>query len=329
MLYSKIDNQLKKLSTCLIKTDKGVKKLSRLLMKQGSSLTSIDLINTLVTLGEDMSSYGTGTLVFDGQGILLTQPGSHSFVIPNNVTKVHMVAIGAGGSGGLGGGAGAGGGGGGLAAVNNVAATSGQVLSISVGQGGAANTSTSDGFDGGTSLIQGYIQASGGSKGLMEKGNGGQGGIGSFDVSLTGVVIGTGGQGGLALSNNVIDGAGGGGAAGYGGSGGQGGGVDNAGTPINGSTGQLGGGGGGGAASGEGVGGHGGGVGPFGMGSNGTGAVNNSTTVGYNANAGSVSSDYPTFYFGAGSGGADDSADSFAAQNGAVLICWGEPLTLS
>ncbi|WP_298774504.1 hypothetical protein [uncultured Shewanella sp.] len=338
MLYTKIDNQLKKLSTCLIQTSHGVKKLSRLIMKQGQTVTTIAMPDSFPVLGEDKTPYDSGTLVFNGLGILFTQPGAHTFTIPFGVKKVHMVAIGAGGSGGLGGDHGSGGGGGGLAALNDVAVGPGQALDIDVGAGGKGavnNTAYGFGIDGGDSQVQGYLLATGGKKGGSDgaaNNAAGEGGEGNIIISnVDDFVVGTGGSGGLSnpTTGIAVDGGGGGGAAGYGGNGGNGAGDVN-GAVSNASGGVLGGGGGGGTTNSGFRGGMGGGVGAFGIGSAGSGGASSTTgRNGFPGEAGSQHLSYPNDVFGAGSGGADNVEITVDAQNGAVLICWGEPLVLS
>jgi hypothetical protein len=330
MSYTKVNGQIKKITSCFINTSEGIKKLTRIITRQGGEIIENVMSDYFPTLGDDKAGYGSGIIVFEGRGILFTEPKAHSFRIPLGVSKVHMVAIGAGGSGGLGVGAGSGGGGGGLAAVNNVDITPGQNLTINVGRGGQGYTSVSLGESGQESSIVGYIKAFGGQGGLQGNVVGGAGGSGEADNSsqefLT-LVIGRGGQGGISKGSSH-DGSGGGGAAGYGGIGGKGGGVNTSGVAVNGSNGQKGGGGGGGSAANRGVGGHGGGVSPFGLGMGGSGAINSATAAGTSGGAGSINSSYSEYTFGGGSGGVDHPGSSLDAQDGAILILWGEPLSL-
>lgn len=216
--------------------------------------------------------------------------GTTSFTVPDGVTTMSAVCIGAGG-----GGSGsendergsAGGGGGGLSwAVFSV--RPGDVFDIQVGYGGAAGAAslTGNGGNGSTSSIvlasrlgvggvdELVMQATGGSGGqraATDTGTGiaGGGGSGSVNISnpyntvfLTGG--GTGGSGGF--SNNI--GCGGGGAAGYSGNGGNGGDAANA---PQAAAGNSGGGGGGGNSSTLGYGG--GGTGGYGFSGTGQGAA--------------------------------------------------------
>lgn len=66
-----------------------------------------------------------------------TSPGTYSFIVPANVESISMVAVGGGGGGAQNVEDGGGGGGGALAYSNNVAVTPGEVLTVTVGQGGA------------------------------------------------------------------------------------------------------------------------------------------------------------------------------------------------
>ncbi len=66
-----------------------------------------------------------------------TSPGTYTFIVPANVESVSMVAVGAGGGGAQNVNDGGGGGGGALAYTNNVAVIPGEVLTVTVGQGGA------------------------------------------------------------------------------------------------------------------------------------------------------------------------------------------------
>jgi len=173
------------------------------------------------------------------------------------------------------------------------------------------------------SLIKHYIQATGGSGGDIEGKPGGAGGNGKIiKQSATATpVTGNGGNGGNGVDGGT-DGAGGGGAAGYGGNGGNGGGTQSS------QPGQKGGGSGGGAAGDSGVGGMGGCTGIFGKHTSGQTVANVTTKIGIPGKTGSINSKYSDKNYGGGSGGADEPENSVNAKDGAVLICWGEPINI-
>jgi hypothetical protein len=221
-------------------------------------------------------------------------PGTYQFTVPEGVSSLSGVVIGAGGGGAgsdaTNSGSGGGGGGGTTWAVFGV--QPGDVLTITVGTGGTGGNQVS-GLAGGTSSIritsrigvgaidQTIIQALGGGGGIrIAAGTGGSGGTGNSVINNVYCPIylnggGTGGSGGTGTGGA----SGGGGAGGYNGNGGNGGngsvvGVTN---PTAAVTNSGGGGGGGGSASGLGYGG--GGTGSFGFSGTGQGAagVNNSS----------------------------------------------------
>ncbi len=333
MLYIKEEDKVKKISRCFYVTSdksKQLRQLHRLYFVKDTQLRKINITENWFILGREGDTYGAGIIVLEGRGILFDKPGGdYTFTIPENIRTIHMVAIGAGGSGGRNDGQGFGGGGGGLAAVINQSVTQQERLTITVGRGGNALTGdvTGKGSDGEKSSIKNYIKAEGGGGGDIYKsgkggGTGGQGEIIKDRATHTAAVIGTGGNGG-----SQTDGGGGGGAAGYGGSGGHGGGQEAS------QSGQQGGGGGGGSGSNsnhsEGVGGMGGGVSPFGKGADGDAGLSNETIDGEPGIGGSIKTSYQDKCYGGGSGGADYPSSTVAAQNGAVLICWGEPLPIT
>ncbi len=226
--------------------------------------------------------------------------GECGWTVPDNVTSVSVVVVGAGG--------GthrsarpSGGGGGGELCYGTMAVTPGTVMSITVGRygvGGAGNGGDSS-FD--------IMTAHGGhapdtcedcQEWLAPGGKGGTGGT-----------VGTcfpGGDGGSFIGDTSIEGGdsylgGGGGAGGYAGPGGKGGDASNNSCPNNATAGKGGGGGGGGSASDrnasgtDGIGGGGGGVGLLGLGASGaagasycfTGLEGTSYAAGYPGTGGS------------------------------------------
>lgn len=153
-----------------------------------------------------------------GQQEWLT-PGTYQFTVPAFVSQISAVAVGAGGAGRatdpL-----IAGGGGGLHWVNNAQVKAGDVLTVTVGAGPAAN-------DGGLFAPDSSVQRADGT--YIVRGGGGQSGTGggttgglggSTYVSTLGGGGGNGGQGGGATT---VKPAGGGGAGGYAGQGGEGG----------------------------------------------------------------------------------------------------------
>jgi len=152
-----------------------------------------------------------------------TTTGTQTWVVPQGVFDVSIVAVGGGGGGGGNTGAdgpgSAAGGGGGLGWVNNVEVTPGESYTVAVGAGGTAGTTTSDGGDGGDSFVEidgTTIVLGGGGDGGVANNAPAQGGAGG---GFQGDGGGNGGTGGPALFNG--GGAGGGGAGGYTGDGGD------------------------------------------------------------------------------------------------------------
>ncbi|WP_428240546.1 glycine-rich domain-containing protein [Gynuella sp.] len=318
MMYFKKDQELRALTRCFIKDGNNARQLQQLHTVRGEQLHQSVFGRPTITIGQDGDNVGGGLVVLNGCGIIFTDPGSYTFTVPTGVQHLHMVVVGAGGSGGRGPGIGSGGGGGGLAAANSIKPLTNS-LSITVGAGGAGHDQDSQGDDGGDSAILNYLKATGGKSGRMEEATGGNGGIGMGII--TQAIIGQGGTGGFALEEG-FDAGGGGGAGGYGGNGGTGGGLN--GNPGPGSHGA---GGGGGSGSESGTGGQGGGVGLFGKGADGLAGQNSQGAQGGAGGPGSLLQQYP-YVAGGGGGGGDEPGFSNAGQNGAVMICWGEPLKL-
>ena len=251
-----------------------------------------------------------------------------SWTVPENVTSLSAVAIGAGGGGRATTSGGGGGGGGALAYGNGIAVTPGERLTVEIGKGGAAS-GTSGGTGGTTTIKRGttILLSAGGGAGATSL-TGGLGGVGGGSERDGGGDGGAGGNGAIAV------GGGGGGAGGYTGAGG-GGGSYGATTAV-GSSGvaSSGGGGGGGAGGGSSNGGAGGGgVGITGSGSNGIGGLVHPTLIyglgGGAGSAGSIGGDGTSVSggaggaYGGGGGGADDTGLLGGGANGAVRIIYG------
>ena len=268
---------------------------------------------------------------------LFTTVGSWVFFVPEGVTSISMVCVGAGGRGGTfrSGNSyrtGGGGGGGGLGYKNNVAVSPGEQLTIEVGSAtsrlsGAGNSRVLRGGHLGVVLCAGNR---GGDAPVNEYGQGEGGGY-------TGDGGGKGGNGGYANSR-VGSGGAGGGAGGYSGAGGAGGGIGSS------STGRGAGGSGGGAGGGNssqdtginaGGGGGGGGVGLEGQGNSASARGITRFAGGYGGSGGSSGVNGSSSRsgtggrYGGGGGGGDSwsagvgtrAASNFGAQ-GAVRIIW-------
>ena len=249
-----------------------------------------------------------------------TTPGSYSWIVPEGITTISVVAIGGGAAGG---GCGiAGGGGAGLGYKNNIAITT-TSYNLVVGTRGIGYSTGQYAYGGGTSGTASYFGSS-----CLVKGCGGlnnrhyaqgYGGAGGYFVGDGG---GTGGQGGVGNPSRY--GGGGGGAGGYCGTGGNG----SSGYSLTCATaGTNGAGGGGGAFSG------GGGVGVFGRGPNGSAG---NYTQGYSGggggscgSTGTCSIYGGTVYGGSGGtfgGGGGSQFGNYgipgSGGNGAVRIAW-------
>ena len=284
------------------------------------------------------------------------------WIVPEDVTNISVLCVGAGGGGNN---YGTGGGGGALVYRNNVTVTPGQIITINAGMAGQ-----NDGTYGTTNASRAGGNANVTIAGVFTNAGGGLGGRttrGEYTVQSSidnsfgagGIPTGTytagysGGKGGNYYYPDVNVGAsggtGGGGAAGYAGNGGRG--SDNmigpgswyAGVQYlgnNATDGNGGGGGGGGAASNPSaryqMGGPGGGVGLFGQGNNGTRGVLNLGNPGSNGGGGSdggngavgngetVESATASFggSYGGGGGGLSDSSGGTYGGNAAVRIVW-------
>ena len=106
------------------------------------TLTSISGVSTFVTIND------TSTTLVAGDEVI-TSTGSGTFTVPNGVTKVSIMAVGAGAGSGttaaLGAGQVTGGGGAGAVGIlNNLSVTPGQTITYNVGAGGAGNNNGGD-----------------------------------------------------------------------------------------------------------------------------------------------------------------------------------------
>lgn len=258
--------------------------------------TSIDNQNRIMFVANGATVFaapaGTRQLSTNGQQAF-TEPGIYTFVVPEGVTRIGAVLVGAGG----GSTNASGGGGGGLRYINNAAVTAGETLTVEVGAPSGSNGGNSE-IRRGTTVL---VMAGGGAGGVGGR-NGGQGTAIAGDIGG-----GNGGTGGTASASYI---AGGGGAGGYSGVGGNGGSSAAAGT--------IGAGGGGGgstslpiAQAANQLGG--GGVGLFGVVSNGA-ANGGGGSGGENGQLGGKGGKYG----GGGSGGSQ-------GGQGAVRIIWGSP----
>lgn len=173
-----------------------------------------------------------------------TSPGSHSFTVPANVTRIRVIAIGGGGGGASYGGGGGGGGGG----ERLVEVVPGQQFSVVVGAGGPGGSYASAGSAGSSSSFGALLTATGGGGGRT--GTDHSGGVafdstpGAGGTAVGADVIYPGGSGGKGGVSGRSPTSGGNGSA-YSGGGGGGGDVYQAGGG-GGTGGTLGGGGGGG-----------------------------------------------------------------------------------
>jgi hypothetical protein len=257
--------------------------------------------------------------------IEFTTPGTYTWVAPN-ITKVSVVAVGAGGGGVQGGGSGdgyrgGGGGGGGLVWVNNVTVTAGTTYSVTVGTGGPIDSPTTNG--GNSWFISNtYIVAAGGGAGQNAAN---PQAFGGYYINNSGFAGGGGNGGRGGYAGGSFSGTGGGGAGGYTGDGGQGstGGYGGTNTATAGS----GGGGGGGGKNGGWAAGAGGGVGLWGAGANGAAGADGGQG-GFGGSGGLQGGDSSTGTggrFGGGGGGGTQNRGASVptpGSRGGVRIMW-------
>jgi hypothetical protein len=262
-----------------------------------------------------------------------TTAGSHTFTVPADVTKVHVVCVGGGGSGGKGN-SGQAGAGGALVYKNDITVVPAQTAAVVVGNG--PGQSGASGVTGGASSFTygGLATTAGGGGGGYGtgSGSGGSGGTGGTQQgSYSGG--GAGGNGGTDPTN--WGGPGGGGAGGYSGAGGAGRSPSSGGDTTSGAAGTGGGGGGGGkGGQSEMGGGGGGGVGIYGTGSSGAGGTSQGSNAtgggggggGSGGNAGSTGQALhggSGGNYGGGHGGSQSSGTSGSGAVGAVRVIWG------
>jgi len=313
------------------------------------TLSATDGVST-VTVNTDIS------LVFGpaASSVIFTTPGTHSWVVPDGLTSISAVVVGAGGSGGSAGAnwSAAGGSGGGLAWMSNISVTPGDTLYVRVagstaGQTGGSGT-TVGGLTGGDSWIS-YGSSTLSDATRIVQGTGGGGGavddaIGQFlngagqawpqsrgiavhgteHASTSGTTSGggSGGRGGANYNDSDSSGGSGGGAGGYTGQGGD----YNAPTPVSGT--------GAGACaaytwngSGNAGGDRGGGVGVYGKGLTGIGGSSSTSRAGSGGNGTDPTAVSNSPLYGAGGAGKGNTySTSTGGQGwqGAVRIIWGD-----
>ena len=305
---------------------------------------------------ENTVTFNGSTNINVGNQVSFTTTGTFTWTVPDGVTSVSAVCVGAGGGAGgsgscdtaLSGWAGGGGGGGGLS-YGTFDVTPGETLTIIVGAGGAGGAAAGGqqtiicptvGSDGGdseikrnsTSLLKagggGGGQMGGSTNGIQQNNTGGSSGTGNQGTEADG-----GGNGGVGGRSSVnFAGGAGGGAAGYSGNGGRG--RDgNSNSIQTGTSDGSGGGGSGGTSNGSNCGG-GGGVGV----DNGEGSSGSTPGSGQGGNGGSgggngsVGDNVSTGGNYGGGGGSDDDDPPTpggpgriggAGANGVVRIIWG------
>ena len=285
-------------------------------------------------------------------GTIYTSPGEYTWVAPEGVTSVSVVAVGGGGGGGhrgthiTNGSGGQGGCGAGLGWKNNIPVVPGQSYTVVVGAGGIGGSKSitdpgGDSYFISTSTVAGL----GGPRGK----DGDDADVqvvtpGGLYVGDGGGQGGSGGIGQSSVSSGVNQGGGGGGAGGYTGAGGAGGAADNPNVSTAGYIGTGGGGGGGSSATsitgGYRIGaGGGGGVGIFGQGDSGAGGAlptsgSTGTTFGGKGGSGGTDSEDNTYtgaygpgsvggLYGGGGGGPGLAFNGVDGASGAVRIIWG------
>lgn len=223
--------------------------------RSGLAAKGLGFLASNSPVGQQIYTY----LTSGGSTITATAQKQITFTVPDGVTSISVLCVGAGGW--TIGGNGNGGGGGALAYTNNYAVIPGQTYTVIIGRSDSANQAASSGTLASSrdSTFGGTICGAGG----------GQSNSGAGVDNVGGAVLyGTGGAGGVGKYLGTGYSGGGGGAGGYSGTGGTGG-IANS----SGSVGTGGSGGGGGGSTTGGFGGFGGGAGIYGLGSNGTGGA--------------------------------------------------------
>lgn len=239
----------------------------------------------------NISPLSGGITLYSLPGATVNTQTTYSVRVPDNITSIAAVAIGAGGGGGgcsSGATAAAGGGGGGaLSYTNSIAVTPGEILTVVVpNQAGNGTTAGTNGSAGLAAELRRsatvLLSALGGAGSLGRTGTtAGAGAVGGAAASGVGDVRFSGGSGG-AGNASTDNGGGGGGAAGYAGNGGTGGNTNGSGT-----AGAGGGGGGGSSYTNSILGGSGGGTLWYGLGPNGAGGVSDPVQTLRDGNLGS------------------------------------------
>jgi hypothetical protein len=258
---------------------------------------------------------------------IYTNPGNHTFRVPENVTNICILCIGGGGGGNTRTNDGGGGGGGGLIWANNLTVTPNQDFNITVGAGGTpGNNGGFSSFSNSSIRIDAYGGNSSGNTSIG--GTGGSFGLSySKNLDAGGGYGGNGGSGTISFNppkQYIYDylAGGGGGAGGYTGKGGNG----SVGDYFNANGGKLGedgtGGGGGGGGRGNILGSGGGGVGIYGIGSNGKGnriREDNIVTGGGGGSGGANGQGLNGGAYGGGGGGGDYN-NGGSGGNGVVRV---------
>lgn len=221
-----------------------------------------------------------------------TSPTNFIWTVPEGVTSISAICVGAGGR--SFGGSVMAGGGGALAYANNISVFPGQTIYISVGHG----LGTTQNYGRASKIMAGVCEVTGGADSTSSSANNYAGAV----------VYGTGGRGGMGGRGTTASPGGGGGGGGYSGGNSTGGGQ---GAAAGNTTGKTATGGTGGAGGGGNAGGNGGGVGIFGVGSNG----------GAGGGAGSGGSG-STYGGGAGSSYSSPAGTIRAGGHGVVRIVW-------
>lgn len=180
---------------------------------EGNTIAAHVLAGDTFSNDDDTGLIGTFVIPHDSQAY--TAPGAYNFTVPEGVTQVTVLVVGAGGGGGGSHTSAGSGGGSGGSYISNISTTPQDTLTGVVGTAGTAGAANSAGGDGGNSSISTYIGVGGkGGNGTT----GGAGGVGGGDYGITGKVGVSGGAGtvGGAGGSSVDIGAGAGGRGGNG-----------------------------------------------------------------------------------------------------------------
>lgn len=171
----------------------------------GSGIVGVSTATKVVPAGY-MGEFGNGLWT------TYQTPGTYTFTVPTNVSKIRVRVVGAGGGGGTTG-SGYGGGGGGGYAHGVFSVTPGNVYTVTIGTGGAVSNPPNAG---GSTSFGALLSATGGGAGNASWSAGGTGTGGDFQASGgRGYSVGGGGAAGSQLGNGG-DGYSGGGGVGNG-----------------------------------------------------------------------------------------------------------------